>query len=76
MMGRQTGDQSQLLYLFNLERPIPACHPLRQINPVVTRLIAAQWRSSYAGLICSSVSILRLLRSHNIRPLVAPLEYP
>jgi hypothetical protein len=40
MMGRQTGDQSQLFYLFNLERRIPACHLLRQINPVVTRLIA------------------------------------
>ena len=24
MMGRQTGDQSQLFYLFNLERRIPA----------------------------------------------------
>jgi hypothetical protein len=24
MMGRQTGDQSQLFYLFNLERPGPA----------------------------------------------------
>jgi hypothetical protein len=23
MMGRQTGDQSQLFYLFNLERRIP-----------------------------------------------------
>jgi Transposase DDE domain len=26
MMGRQTGDQSQLFYLFNLERRIPAGH--------------------------------------------------
>jgi hypothetical protein len=26
MMGRQTGDQSQLFYLFNLERRIPASH--------------------------------------------------
>ena len=24
MMGRQTGDQGQLFYLFNLERRIPA----------------------------------------------------
>jgi hypothetical protein len=40
LMGRQTGDQSQLFYLFKLERRIPACHLLRQINPVVTRLIA------------------------------------
>jgi transposase len=40
MMGRQTGDQSQLFYLFNLERRIPAGHLLRRINPVVTRLFA------------------------------------
>ena len=26
MMGRQTGDQSQLFCLFNLEDRIPACH--------------------------------------------------
>ena len=40
MMGRQTGDQSQLFYLFNLERRIPAGHLLRRINPVVTRVLA------------------------------------
>ncbi len=40
MMGRQTGDQSQLFYLFNLERRIPAGHLLRRINPVVTRVPA------------------------------------
>jgi transposase len=39
MMGRQTGDQSQLLYLFNLDERIPACHLLRRINPVVTRVL-------------------------------------
>jgi transposase len=38
-MGRQTGDQSQLFYLFNLERRIPAGHVLRRINPVVTRIL-------------------------------------
>jgi hypothetical protein len=32
MMGQQTGDQSQLFYLFNLERRIPAGHLLRRIN--------------------------------------------
>jgi hypothetical protein len=37
MMGRQTGDQSQLFYLFNLERRIS--HLLRRINPVVTRIL-------------------------------------
>jgi len=39
MMGRQTGNQSQLFYLFNLERRIPAGHLLRRINPVVTRIL-------------------------------------
>ena len=39
MMGQQTGDQSQLFYLFNLERRIPAGHLLRRINPVVTRVL-------------------------------------
>ena len=38
-MGRQTGDQSQLFYLFNLERRIPAGHLLRRINPVVTQIL-------------------------------------
>jgi transposase len=40
MMGLQTGDQSQLFYLFNLERRIPSSHLLRRINPVVTRVLA------------------------------------
>jgi transposase len=40
MMGRQTGDQSQLFYLFNLERRIPAHHLLRRINPIVTQVLA------------------------------------
>ena len=40
MMGRQTGDQSQLFYLFNLEERIPAGHLLRRINPVVRRVLA------------------------------------
>ena len=39
MMGRQSGDQSQLIYLFNLERRIPAGHLLRWINPVVSRIL-------------------------------------
>jgi transposase len=37
MMGRQTGDQSQLFYMFNLEERIPAGHLLRRINPLVTQ---------------------------------------
>jgi transposase len=40
MMGRQTGNQSQLFYLFNLERRIPTSHLLRRVNPVVTRVLA------------------------------------
>lgn len=39
MMGRQTVDQSQLFYLFNLERRIPERHLLRRINPTVTRIL-------------------------------------
>jgi hypothetical protein len=40
MMGRQTGDQGQLFYLFNLKERIPANHLLRRINPIVTRVLA------------------------------------
>ena len=40
MMGRQTGDQSQLFYAFNLEERIPERHLLRRINPIVTRVLA------------------------------------
>lgn len=40
MMGRQTGDQSQLFYFFNLESRIPAGHLLRPINPIVARVLA------------------------------------
>src|SRR6202034_2806464 len=39
MMGRQSGDQNRLFYLFNLERRIPAGHLLRRINPVVTGIL-------------------------------------
>src|SRR5215813_12499794 len=39
MMGRQTVDQRQLFYLFNLEARIPAHHLLRRINPTVTRIL-------------------------------------
>ena len=40
MMGRQTSDQSQLFYVFNLEQRIPASHLLRRINPIVTQVFA------------------------------------
>ena len=42
MMGRQTVDQSQLFYLFNLEQRIPAHHLLRRINPIVIRILAGR----------------------------------
>ena len=48
MMGRQSGDQSQLFYLFNLERRIPAGHLLRRINAVVT-LILVELREKLAS---------------------------
>ena len=38
-MGRQTVDQGQLFYLFNLEERIPSHHLLRRINPTVTRIL-------------------------------------
>ena len=41
MMGRQTVDQSQLFYLFNLEQYIPADHLLRRLNPIVTRVVVS-----------------------------------
>lgn len=40
MMGRQSGDQSRLFYLFKLEDRIPASHLLRRINPTVTQVLA------------------------------------
>jgi transposase len=39
-MGRQMVDQSQLFYLFNLEKRIPERHLLRRINPIVGRILA------------------------------------
>ena len=39
MMGRQTGNQSQLFYAFNLEERIPDRHVLRRINPIVTGML-------------------------------------
>ena len=63
MTGRQRGDQSQLFYLFNLERRIPACHLLRRINPEGT---------AAAQSVCRSSNFLRALdrrdRACNIDP--------
>jgi transposase len=40
MMGRQTADQAQLFYSFNLEERMPAGHPLRRIDVFVTQVLA------------------------------------
>ena len=40
MMGRQKGDQSQFIYMFNLEGRVPARHLLRRINAMVTCVLA------------------------------------
>ena len=40
MIGRQTGDQSQLFSLFNREERSPARHLRRRINPIATRVLA------------------------------------
>ena len=56
MMGRQTGDQSQLFYLFNLERRIPTCPDLsgylgsvsavaRSTSPCLGRVLAPRFRA-------------------------------
>ena len=56
MMSPQTGDQSQLFYLLNLEGRIPSGHFLRRINPVVTTLqrdrpkLVCRLEASAAGL--------------------------
>ena len=49
-MGRQTVDQSQLFYLFNLERRVPAGHLLRRINPVVTRILVEPLLRQHEGV--------------------------
>lgn len=40
MMGRQTADQAQLFYSFNLDERIPASHLLRRIDVFVTQVLA------------------------------------
>ena len=67
MMGRQTGDQSQLFYLFNLERRIPVGNLLRRINPVVTRILA-ELRDKLAAFYSDSVAL-----SH---PVILPTTSP
>ena len=40
MMGRQTADQAQLFYSFNLDERIPKTHLLRRIDVFVTEALA------------------------------------
>jgi hypothetical protein len=60
MMGRQTGDQSQLFYLFNLEDRIPERHLLRRINPIVTGVRTALPGTRNAGPLFSKADIIRI----------------
>src|SRR4030095_16489964 len=65
MTGRQTSDQSQLFYLFNLEERIPARHLLRCINPIVTRVLAdlrEQLRPFYSEIGRPSIDSELMLR--------------
>jgi hypothetical protein len=63
MMGRHTGDQRQLFYLFNLEDRIPTGHLLRRINPIVTEVLAdLRYRSLPAS------PDQRLFRQHRSDP--------
>jgi len=57
MMGRQAGDQSQLLYSFNLEERIPARHLLRRINPIMTRVLAHRRLGDFT---CESVGVTEI----------------
>ena len=63
MMGRQTGDQSQLFYLFNLERRIPAGHLLRRINPIVMQVLADLREKLAPFYIATSVDLRSTLSS-------------
>jgi hypothetical protein len=50
-----------LFYLFNLERRIPERHPLRWINPIVTRQGASGGDSIIGGCgaLCAVAAIIR-----------------
>ena len=63
MMGRQTVDQSQLFYLFNLEEQIPADHLLRRLNPIVTRVLMALLGKGTANTLTASTPRRRLRSS-------------
>ena len=65
MMSRQSGDQSRLFYLFNLEKRIPEGHLLRRINPVVTRILGElreKLEPSYSDIGRPSIDPERMIR--------------
>src|SRR5215475_3245318 len=65
MMGQQTGDQSRLFYMFNLDELIPERHLLRLINPIVTRVLAelrGKLRSFYSEIGRPSIDPELLMR--------------
>jgi len=65
MMGQQTGDQSRLFYMFNLDELIPERHLLRLINPIVTRVLAelrGKLRSFYSEIGRPSIDPELMLR--------------
>src|SRR5262252_1913483 len=65
MMGRQSGDQSQLFYVFNLDERISDRHLLRRINPVVTRVLAelrSKLKPYYSGVGRPSIDPELMLR--------------
>ena len=55
MMGRQTADQAQLFYSFNLDEGIPKTHLLRRIDVFVGRKrlleFIASWPATTAILV-------------------------
>ena len=60
MMGRQTTDQRQLFYEFNLDERVPRTHLLRRINIFVTLALSDLHRE------------LEAFYSHTGRPSIDP----
>ena len=75
MMGRQTVEQSQLFYLFNLEAQIPADHLLRRLNPIVTRVLVDAREKLAPFYSASSRSCVNVEGSGRIRATGDPWRY-
>ena len=84
MMGRQTVDQSQLFYLFNIERRIPERHLLRRINPTRSsaETLAARREGKHpkhdlrrAAISLGSGARQRSTQAETLLPVVAPSIY-